>query len=587
MVFDGAVAATAVDSAEVAEAAHPTTDADSAAHAESAEPQSRPTAEASQQNGDAAGHSITELAAAAYQTSSADTEGRIIVFVDAAVRDSELIAAAAPAGAEIVFLDKDRDGLEQMANVLAERSGIAAIHIVSHGQAGTLYLGNAVLNESTLAAQYSDEMEVVRSALTEGGDILLYGCDVAAGERGAAFVQALADATGGDVAASDDATGADVLGGDWALEVESGQIEVQSISAVNWEHLLAPIAITNLNGTTVTASTLADNIAGAGVTVTAASYSGANSQAGTFTSATGYPAEWLAFDSGVIFSSGSTASVVGTNSSPSTTVDAPGTGTDADFTTIGGTTSFDASSLTVQFVPTSNRVTLQFVFGSEEYNEYVYANFNDAIGVWVNGQHVSLTPAGREMSIDTINQAATFNPANGNQIRDPFPSNGVFDSASPSLFVNNSTGAYTTQMDGFTVTLSLVANVTIGQVNTIKIGVADIGDAQYDTWLFVRENSLQATTIANTDFATTTTNTAVTINPLANDTDSDGDPLTVTHVADTPITMGGPAITLASGATVQLTLAGNFIYTPPQGSRATKISLIRLATATAPPLLAL
>jgi hypothetical protein len=244
----------------------------------------------------------------------------------------------------------------------------------------------------------------------------------------------------------------------------------------------------------------------------------------------------------------------------------PGVGTDADFTGIGGgITSYDASSLTVEFVPTSNKVTLQFVLGSEEYNEYVYANFNDAIGVWVNGQHVSLTPAGREISIDTINQAATYNPANGNQSRDPFPSNGVFDSASPSLFVNNSTGTYTTQMDGFTVTLSLVANVNIGVVNTIKVGVADIGDAQYDTWLFVRENSLQATTIANTDYALTATNTAVTINALANDTDSDGDPLTITHVADQAIVAGGPAINLASGGTVQLTVSGTFIYTPPTG----------------------
>jgi hypothetical protein len=133
--------------------------------------------------------------------------------------------------------------------------------------------------------------------MAENGDILLYGCDVGSGERGQSFIDALASATGADVAASDDATGSEELDGDWSLEVQSGLIEVQSISAVSWDHLLAPIAITNLNGTTITASTLADNIAGSGVTVVSASYSGANSQAGTFTSATGYPSEWLAFDS--------------------------------------------------------------------------------------------------------------------------------------------------------------------------------------------------------------------------------------------------------------------------------------------------
>ena len=549
MVFDGAVATTAVQTADASHADPATSDARS------------PDATSGPDSSDA-----PDVLAVAPTAANSDPSSRVIVFIDGAVRDSEVIAAAVPPGAEVVFLDKDRDGVEQIASVLATRTDISALHIVSHGQSGVLYLGDAALDINSITSDYADELALIKSALSENGDILLYGCDVASGDRGEDFIQAFADATGSDVAASSDATGASHLGGDWSLEVESGLIEVRSISVVNWEHLLAPIAITNLNGTTLTAATLADNVAGAGITVVSASYSGANTQAGTFTSATGYPAEWLAFDSGVILSSGSTTSVIGSNTSTSTTVDAPGTGTDPDFTAIGGgITSYDAASLTVQFIPTSNKVTLQFVLGSEEYNEYVYANFNDAIGVWVNGQHVSLTPAGREISIDTINQAATFNPSNGNQSRDPFPSNGVFDSASPSLFVNNSTGAYTTQMDGFTVTLSLVANVTIGQVNTIKIGVADIGDAQYDTWLFVRENSLQATTIANTDYATTNTNTSVVINPLSNDTDSDGDPLMITHVADKPITAGGPAITLASGGTVQLTVSGTIIYTPPTG----------------------
>ena len=550
MVFDGAVATTAVQTADASHAADPaTSDARS------------PDATSGPDSSDA-----PDVLAVAPTAASSDPSSRVIVFIDGAVRDSEVIAAAVPPGAEVVFLDKDKDGVEQIASVLATRTDITALHIVSHGQSGVLYLGDAALDVNSITSEYADELALIKSALSENGDILLYGCDVASGDRGEAFIQAFADATASDVAASSNATGASNLGGDWSLEVESGLIEVRSISAVNWDHLLAPISIANLNGTTLTAGTLADNVAGAGITVVSASYSGANSQAGTFTSATGYPAEWLAFDSGVILSSGSTTSVIGSNTSTSTTVDAPGTGTDADFTAIGGgITSYDAASLTVQFIPTSNKVTLQFVLGSEEYNEYVYANFNDALGVWVNGQHVSLTPAGREISIDTINQAATFNPSNGNQSRDPFPSNGVFDSASPSLFVNNSTGAYTTQMDGFTVTLSLVANVNIGQVNTIKIGVADIGDAQYDTWLFVRENSLQATTIANTDYATTNTNTSVVINPLSNDTDSDGDPLMITHVADKPITAGGPAITLASGGTVQLTVSGTIIYTPPTG----------------------
>ncbi len=548
MVFDGAAADAANQTADAADA---NTAADGQDHAANADVPD-------------AGDVVAALAEAPQAPAES---ARTIVFIDASVQDPDAIAAAVPEGAEVIYLDKTEDGLLQIADALAGRTDIDSIHIVSHGEAGVLYLGSSKISSENIDS-YSASLSTIGSALSENADILVYGCDVAFGVEGEAFMQRFAAATGADVAASTDDTGSTELGGDWDLETAVGVIETGTLQPVSWAHLLAPITFNNLNGTTVTADTLADNIAGSGVTVVSTSFSGDNSQGGTFTSATGYPAEWLAFDSGVILSTGSTASVLGPNIADNTTVNAPGTGTDADFTTIGGgITSFDTAALSISFIPTSNRITLQFVFGSEEYNEYVYANFNDAIGVWVNGQHVSVTPAGSPISIDTINQAATYNPANGSQTRDHIPGNGIFDSASPSLFINNTpnAGTYNTAMDGFTVTLSLIANVNVGVANTIKIGVADIGDASFDSWLFVRENSLQATTIANTDFATTNVNTAVTISPLSNDTDSDGDPLTVTHVADMPIVAGGAAVTLASGGTVQLTLAGTFIYTPPAG----------------------
>ena len=551
MVFDGAAVDTAATAAD-AHAEGPPAPADGA-EADAADPRTD------------TGDLLAALAAAPVEPQPAAS---VVVFIDSQVKDADVIAAALPEGALVVYLDADRDGVEQIAAALEGLSDVDAIHIVSHGSQGALFLGSATLDLESISGVHAGDLAAIGSALSDNADILVYGCDAAAGDEGAAFAAALAQATGADVAASTDDTGSAELGGDWSLEHSVGSIEVHSIVAVDWQHLLAPITITNLDGTTTTAGTLADNIAGAGVTVVSAAFSGDNSQGGTFTGGTGYPAEWLAFDSGVIFSSGSTGTVTGPNTADNTSVNAPGTGTDADFTAIGGgITSFDAASLTISFIPTSNRVTLQFVMGSEEYNEYVYANFNDAIGVWVNGAHVSLTPSGSAISIDSINQAGTFNPVNGNQIRDPFPANGVFDSASPSLFVNNTpgTGAYDTAMDGFTVTLSLVANVNVGVVNTIKLGVSDIGDANYDTWLFVKENSLQAETIANTDFASTTTNTAVVIDALANDWDSNNDPLAITHVADQPITAGGAPVSLASGATVQLTLAGTLLYTPPAG----------------------
>lgn len=52
--------------------------------------------------------------------------------------------------------------------------------------------------------------------------ILLYGCNVAQGDVGQAFISALASSTGTDVAALTDLTGAAALGGDWAFEAQTG-----------------------------------------------------------------------------------------------------------------------------------------------------------------------------------------------------------------------------------------------------------------------------------------------------------------------------------------------------------------------------
>ena len=73
---------------------------------------------------------------------------------------------------------------------------------------------------SKLATQRAQDLATLGGALSASGDILLYGCDVAAGADGLAFVNALANATGADVAASTDLTGAAVKGGDWVLEAQ-------------------------------------------------------------------------------------------------------------------------------------------------------------------------------------------------------------------------------------------------------------------------------------------------------------------------------------------------------------------------------
>ncbi len=177
---------------------------------------------------------------------------REILFIDAAVEDREAILAEVHPSIEVVVLHSDRDGVEQMAQALAGREGVDAIHIVSHGRSGTLDLGSTKLTEASMNGRHADEMAIIRSALSEDADLLIYGCDFAANARGVSAVEALAIATGADVAASDDLTGAASFGGDWQLEVEQGEIDSSTFEALLFGGVLAqpvanddgPIAIT-------------------------------------------------------------------------------------------------------------------------------------------------------------------------------------------------------------------------------------------------------------------------------------------------------------------------------------------------------
>ncbi|GAA6142841.1 Ig-like domain-containing protein [Hydrogenophaga sp. 5NK40-0174] len=167
-------------------------------------------------------------------TSIASTERVEVVFIDGSVSDIEPYLQ--DTRLEVHILDESGNGVTQMASLLEGRSDIDAIHIVSHGAIGQVALGNAVLNMRTVSGEYADELAAIGSALSASGDILLYGCDVAADANGVSMVDALAQATGADVAASDDSTG---ITGDWALEYRSGTaVDTAAIDATGWNGTL-------------------------------------------------------------------------------------------------------------------------------------------------------------------------------------------------------------------------------------------------------------------------------------------------------------------------------------------------------------
>jgi len=163
---------------------------------------------------------------------------RSVFFLDATLSDLLTLTSALPANAEIHLIDPSQDGLEQIALALQGRSGIDAIHLFSHGSAGSLLLGSTTLSSSNINS-YAATLSQIGASLSAAGDILLYGCNVGAGADGQAFVESVARLTQADVAASDDVTGSAALGGDWALEVQCGAIEAAAAGAEAYDGVLA------------------------------------------------------------------------------------------------------------------------------------------------------------------------------------------------------------------------------------------------------------------------------------------------------------------------------------------------------------
>ncbi len=155
--------------------------------------------------------------------SAAAVEGGVeIVFVDGNIHQADQLIDGIDGSYEVYVVEPGVDGVAFMASVLEGRSGVDAIHVISHGSDGEFRLGSSFVDQTNIEGQYAAALSSIGNALSENADFLIYGCDFGADSSA---VAALAAATGADVAASNDLTGHASLGADWDLEVQTGTIE--------------------------------------------------------------------------------------------------------------------------------------------------------------------------------------------------------------------------------------------------------------------------------------------------------------------------------------------------------------------------
>ncbi|MBK8192090.1 MAG: choice-of-anchor L domain-containing protein [Lewinellaceae bacterium] len=159
---------------------------------------------------------------------------------------------------------------------------------------------------------------------------------------------------------------------------------------------------------------------------------------------------------------------------------------DPDLASLTNGNQYDVSRIEFDFTPTTDMVTFEFVFGSEEYCEFVGSQFNDVFGFFISGpgisgtQNIALIPGGAvPVSINNVNHqdntAYYVNNNNGNSC------NGLGAANIPEC-----------QLDGWTVVLTAEAAVQSCGTYHIKLAIADVGDANYASAVFLKANSFDA-----------------------------------------------------------------------------------------------
>ncbi len=226
------------------------------------------------------------------------------------------------------------------------------------------------------------------------------------------------------------------------------------------------------------ANQLVNNILGSGISTSNISNSGASGAFGTFNGGT---SAGIGIESGIMLSSGNVVDAIGPNNLDGTTTN-HGTAGDSDLTQIAGNTTYDAAILTFDFISDGGDIFFNYVFASEEYNEYVNGSVNDSFAFFLDGSNIALIPG--------TNTPVSINTVNGGN---PFGSN-----ASNSQFFNNNDlqdggPFFDIEYDGFTdVFQASFIGLSVG-AHSISLKIADAGDSVLDSTVFIEAGSFSDT----------------------------------------------------------------------------------------------
>ena len=189
----------------------------------------------------------------AWRTGTPVDESVEVVIVDTTVEGYEalvveLLASVPPdsnRSIQVVELDPDNNGIEQVSRILDRYEVVDAVHMVSHGARGQVKIGDTWLSTNNIS-QHAAALRGWNAFLSPDADLLFYGCNLAASPEGQSLAKQISELCDCDVAASIDATGSGQYEGDWELEYSTGVLSVNSLSVDDggtWSGKLASLLV--------------------------------------------------------------------------------------------------------------------------------------------------------------------------------------------------------------------------------------------------------------------------------------------------------------------------------------------------------
>ncbi len=452
-----------------------------------------------------------------------------IAFIDSSVEAYSLLMAGIKPGIRVHILDGNRNGIETITQILRQQATphrLQDVHIIAHGSPGCLRLGNTELSLDTLE-QYRTEL-----ADWSCESLLLYGCEVAAGDAGAEFVEKLHQATQAEISASTTLVGQALRGGNWELdvstEVQHPELALRDATLANYPYTLpGPVAPDASTSSTFNAVDFQFSA------VTLSHPSGNNSDLGTQGT--------VAFYAGV-------AQYQGTDIDMTITIVSTTDPGKAQFTIDSDDAKFQFSGSAVSG---STVTQLKFEFWEKDTANPATTPIEVPVSFTIKDlDKLSSSPSGQvsvlrsEVSTYGINEPTKLIPP-----ADSTASNLVF----------TSTADNPDQQDSeFALQVNYESKSSINIELTAEFGNSGFifdGDRDFNFSNLITVGGDQFTTPEGTILNVPATGV------LSNDFDPDGDTLTVAEVNGDPTAVGNQ-ITLPSGALLTVNSDGSYSYDP-------------------------